>query len=73
MFRSHVLICGGPECHKAGGANLVEALNRELEAKKLTEEIRVGTTGCFGLCALGPVMVIYPEGCFYVKDRKSVV
>jgi len=67
MFRSHVLVCGGSGCTASGGAALIEALNREIEANNLGGEVRVGSTGCFGLCSQGPVMVIYPEGSYYTK------
>ena len=65
MIRSHVLICGGTGCTSSGSAALREALEKELEAKGLTEEIKIVVTGCFGLCALGPVMIVYPDGTFY--------
>ena len=65
MIRSHVLICAGTGCTSSGSAKVREALVNELEAKGLTEEIKIVSTGCFGLCALGPVMIIYPEGTFY--------
>ena len=65
MIRSHVLICGGTGCTSSGSLAVRKALETELEAQGLTEEIKIVTTGCFGLCALGPVMIVYPEGTFY--------
>lgn len=65
MVRSHVLICGGTGCTSSGSPALREALTKELEANGLSEEIKVVQTGCFGLCALGPIMIVYPEGTFY--------
>ncbi len=65
MIRSHVLVCGGTGCTSSGSAKLKEVLEKELAAKGLTDEIKIVTTGCFGLCALGPVMIIYPDGTFY--------
>ena len=65
MYRSHVLVCGGTGCTSSGSARIIEALDRELQSNGLTEEIKVIKTGCFGLCALGPVMIVYPEGAFY--------
>ena len=65
MIRSHVLVCGGTGCTSGGSGQVVEALERELKAQGLDQEVKVVKTGCFGLCALGPVMVIYPEGAFY--------
>ena len=65
MIRSHVLICGGTGCTSSGSLALRDALEKELEANGLTEEIKIVVTGCFGLCALGPVMIVYPDGTFY--------
>ncbi|MDR1440553.1 MAG: NADH-quinone oxidoreductase subunit NuoF [Clostridiales bacterium] len=65
MYRSHVLVCGGTGCTSSGSAALIESLNREIGSAGLADEVRVVTTGCFGLCALGPIMIVYPEGCFY--------
>ena len=65
MIRSHVLICGGTGCTSSGSAALANKLAEELKAKGLEEEIKIVMTGCFGLCALGPIMIVYPEGTFY--------
>ncbi len=67
MIRSHVLICGGTGCNSSGSAHLETALEKELAAKGIQDEIKIVKTGCFGLCALGPVMIIYPEGTFYSR------
>ena len=65
MIRSHVLICGGTGCTSSGSAKLHDKLAAELKAKGLEDEIKIVMTGCFGLCALGPIMIVYPEGTFY--------
>ena len=65
MYRSHVLVCGGTGCTSSGSTKVIEALNAEIAAKGLADEIKVVQTGCFGLCALGPIMIVYPEGTFY--------
>ncbi|MBR2848467.1 MAG: NADH-quinone oxidoreductase subunit NuoF [Clostridia bacterium] len=65
MIRSHVLICGGTGCTSSGSVALRDKLADELKAKGLEEEIKIVMTGCFGLCALGPIMIVYPEGTFY--------
>ncbi len=65
MIRSHVLICGGTGCTSSGSLVLHDKLAEELKAKGLEEEIKIVMTGCFGLCALGPIMIVYPEGTFY--------
>ncbi len=67
MYRSHVLICGGTGCTSSGSASVREKLAAELKAKGLEDEIKIVQTGCFGLCALGPVMIVYPEGTFYSR------
>ncbi len=67
MIRSHVLICGGTGCTSSGSQKIREHLENELVAKGLSEEIKVVQTGCFGLCALGPIMIVYPEGTFYSR------
>ena len=67
MFRSHVLICGGTGCTSSGSQALFTKLESELQAKGLENEIKIVQTGCFGLCALGPIMIVYPEGTFYSR------
>ena len=77
MIRSHVLICGGTGCTSSGSVQLAQALEMELKAAGLEDEVKIVKTGCFGLCALGPVMIIYPEGTFYsqvaVEDIPEIV
>ncbi len=65
MIRSHVLICGGTGCTSSGSMVIRDKLAEELKAKGLEEEVKIVQTGCFGLCALGPIMIVYPEGTFY--------
>jgi len=67
MIRSHVLICGGTGCTSSGSVTLRDRLAEELKAKGLEDEIKIVMTGCFGLCALGPIMIVYPEGTFYSR------
>ncbi len=69
MYRSHVLVCGGTGCTSSNSTAIIEALEREIEAKGLADEVKVIKTGCFGLCALGPIMVVYPEGSFYSEVK----
>ncbi len=77
MYRSHVLVCGGTGCTSSNSGAIIEALEKEIADKGLAEEIKVIKTGCFGLCALGPIMIVYPEGCFYsevnVEDVPEIV
>ena len=71
MYRSHVLVCGGTGCTSSGSHKIVEALEKEIKANGLDQEVQVVKTGCFGLCALGPIMIIYPEGTFYSMVKEE--
>ena len=73
MIRSHVLICGGTGCTSSGSKVLISTFESEIEKNGLAEEVKVVQTGCFGLCALGPVVIIYPEGTFYSRVQESDV
>ncbi len=64
-YERHVLVCGGTGCTSSGSMKIIEALESELEKNGLTEKVQIVKTGCFGLCALGPIMIVYPEGSFY--------
>ena len=65
MYRSHVLVCGGTGCTSSDSQRIIDRLEKEIAAQGLSEEVGVVKTGCFGLCALGPIMIVYPEGTFY--------
>ena len=77
MIRAHVLICGGTGCTSSGSKTLQDAFNQSLADFGLTEEIKMVQTGCFGLCALGPIVIVYPDGTFYSRvtpdDVKEIV
>ncbi len=77
MYRSNVLVCGGTGCTSSNSEKIIEALKTEIQAKGLEKEVNVIRTGCFGLCALGPIMIVYPEGSFYsmvkVEDVPEIV
>ncbi len=64
-YRKQVLVCGGTGCTSSGSKKVIEALEKSLKANGLEKEILVVRTGCFGLCSLGPIMIVYPEGAFY--------
>ena len=73
MIRAHVLICGGTGCTSSGSHRLIEAFNKNIDELGLSEEIKLVQTGCFGLCALGPVVIVYPEGTFYSRVTEDDV
>ena len=77
MYRSHVLVCGGTGCTSSHSAEIIAEFEKEIAEKGLADEIKIIRTGCFGLCALGPIVVVYPEGAFYsqikVEDVSEIV
>jgi NADP-reducing hydrogenase subunit HndC len=73
MYRSHVLVCGGTGCTSSGSIKIIESLQTEINKNGLKEEVSVVQTGCHGLCALGPIMIIYPEATFYAMVKEEDV
>lgn len=69
--KKHVLVCGGTGCTSSGSQKIIDILNDEIKKAGLAEKVEVVKTGCFGLCALGPIMIVYPEGSFYsmIKEK----
>ena len=65
MFRSHILVCGGTGCTSGNSMKIYDALVERIKKEGLENEVHVTKTGCFGLCAYGPIMIVYPEGAFY--------
>ncbi len=73
LARGHVLVCGGTGCTSSNSAKIIEEFEANLAAKGLQDEIKVVRTGCFGLCALGPIVIVYPEGAFYTLVKPEDV
>ena len=77
LYRSHVLVCGGTGCTSSKSQLVMENMEKYIKEYNLDKEVKVVKTGCFGLCALGPVVVVYPEGAFYSmvtpEDTKEIV
>ena len=65
-YRKQVLVCGGTGCTSSHSMKVIEQLERSLRENNIKDVIVV-KTGCFGLCALGPIMIVYPEGAFYAQ------
>ena len=65
MYKSHVLICGGTGCHSNSSSLIKNEFEKQLKEKGLDKDVLIVMTGCFGLCAAGPVVIVYPEGSFY--------
>ena len=77
MYKSHVLICGGTGCHSNSSSLIKNEFEKQLKDKGLDKDVLIVMTGCFGLCAAGPVVIVYPEGSFYshvtVSDVTEIV
>ena len=73
MVRSQVLICGGTGCTSSGSKKLITEFEAQIQKNNLADEVKIVRTGCFGLCALGPVVIVYPDGTFYSQVQESDV
>lgn len=73
LYRSHVLVCGGTGCHSSGSADIIAEFDKHLEKNGLQKEVKVVLTGCFGLCEVGPIVIVYPEGAFYSRVKAEDV
>ena len=67
MIRAHILVCGGTGCTSSGSVSIQQKFAESLEKNGLAEEVKIVQTGCFGLCALGPVVIVHPDGTFYSR------
>ena len=63
-YRKQVLVCGGTGCTSSSSLKVIEQLEASFKELKI-DDVLIVKTGCFGLCALGPIMIVYPEGAFY--------
>ena len=69
FVRNHILVCGGTGCVAVKSKEIIDEFNLNLKKFGLENEAKVILTGCFGLCALGPIVVVYPEGSFYSEIK----
>lgn len=76
LYRLHVLVCGGTGCTSSNSEKIIAEFETHLAKNNLQNEVKVVKTGCFGLCAKGPIIVVYPEGAMYtmvtVEDVKEI-
>ena len=63
-YRKQVLVCGGTGCTSSHSADVIAQLEASFKELEI-DDVLIVKTGCFGLCALGPIMIVYPEGAFY--------
>ncbi len=68
-----VLVCGGTGCTSGKSRVILEEFREEVAKAGLSDRVKVIMTGCFGLCALGPVVIVYPEGAFYSQVHPEYV
>ncbi|MGD2186020.1 MAG: NADH-quinone oxidoreductase subunit NuoF [Desulfobacterales bacterium] len=71
--RTQLMLCGGTGCQANESGVFQEALQKELKRRELSDEIKIIETGCNGFCAVGPVMLVQPEGIFYQKLKPKDV
>ncbi|MBQ8323556.1 MAG: NADH-quinone oxidoreductase subunit NuoF [Clostridia bacterium] len=69
----HIMICGGTGCTSSGSNKLKEVFESEAARLGISDQVKVVMTGCFGLCALGPIVIVYPEGTFYSQVQAEDV
>ena len=58
LYRAHVLVCWGTGCTSSQSIKIIENMEKELAKNGLTREVKIVKTGCFGLCAEGPIIMI---------------
>ena len=77
IVRSQILVCNGTGCTSSNSPKIMERFEEELKAVGMDQEVKLVKTGCFGLCANGPIVIVYPEGAFYshvtVEDVPEIV
>ncbi len=73
MYRSHIMICKGTGCSSSNSEQIAKNFEEELKKYNLDKEVMVERTGCFGLCSLGPVVIVYPEAAFYSQVKPEDV
>ncbi|HAK40705.1 MAG TPA: NADH-quinone oxidoreductase subunit F [Synergistaceae bacterium] len=67
LYRAHVLVCKGTGCTASGAGSVYDAFKQELDRRGLDKEVMLVETGCHGMCEMGPIVVVYPEGSFYCR------
>jgi NADH-quinone oxidoreductase subunit F/NADP-reducing hydrogenase subunit HndC len=73
LIRAHVLVCGGTGCLSSGSRKVQAAFAAQLDARGLDKEVKIVETGCHGFCEMGPLVIVYPEGVFYVSVKPEDV
>jgi len=72
IYRAHVLVCAGTGCTSSNSLKIIEEFEAQIAKNKLDNEVKIVQTGCFGLCAQGPIVVVYPEGAMYTMVKPKM-
>ena len=64
-----ILVCGGTGCTSSESLVIIENLKNEIKKAGLEDHAMVHLTGCFGFCAMGPIVKVYPDNVFYVHVK----
>jgi len=73
LYRAHVLVCTGTGCASSGGKEVLAKFEEEIKKQGLDKEVKAVSTGCHGMCEMGPIVTVYPEGTFYVRVKPEDV
>ena len=72
-IKTYVLVCGGTGCTSNHSVEIMDELRKCIDAAGKKDEIEIIQTGCQGLCAKGPIMVVHPGNVFYQEVRPDMV
>jgi (2Fe-2S) ferredoxin len=64
-----VLVCASTGCISNHSMNVLKAFEQEVKNQNIADKVDVVQTGCHGLCEMGPVVIVYPQGAFYAKVK----
>ena len=71
QYRTHLLVCAGTGCVAGGSFTIKDVLVKEINKRKLENEVAVISTGCNGFCERGPIVVVQPDGVFYQRLKRE--
>ena len=61
----HIMVCGGTGCTSSNSMKIIAGLEERIRINRMQDDVKVVKTGCFGLCAEGPIVMIYPDHIMY--------
>ncbi len=63
--RMHIMVCAGTGCTSSNSIRIIEGLEKRISDAGMQDEVKIMKTGCFGLCAQGPILMVYPDHVMY--------